>query len=473
MGLVGGGALSATGSPTAALDKVEAILRNPATYEMAAAIPAHSGNGRPRSYPAYAWVMFASLLSVWRSARQVEAELAHPEIWTFMRRIVPDRFPDDATMQLPEAPMARHHYSYVRDRYLRQPTVLADLGRLHREAAVSQARDMGLLDPDGPGSFTHPDLSRMLHADGKVITGLYRTKPGDVRVDERTGKVVRVRSELDAALHYEGDGEAVWGTKFGMVATRSSEGRVILDVEQVHAAGGEAAVAMTCFDRVLPLVPGALGVIYDTALRGTHHQRLLRQRGVVCVNRVAAAENRGGMRTGWKGVRIEKSVHVEDRTVTLADGTDRTVRLYAKAGAIGIAEFSENGESRFVRLKRKRIHRNPLKGGLFAWYQDYVLPPAYGGGTITVRLHANEEDVARGLNRTENVRAIPPGDPDFYRFTRGGTTPSRSTVCWRTHSSSGGRTASVARGSWLTFSEGVAREFPHARTLQASVPMTS
>jgi len=45
-----------------------------------------------------------------------------------------------------------------------------------------------------------------------------------------------------------------------------------------------------------------------------------------------------------------------------------------------------------------------------------ALPPAYGGGTITVRLHANDEDTARGLNRTENVRAIPPGDPDFYRL---------------------------------------------------------
>jgi hypothetical protein len=25
------------------------------------------------------------------------------------------------------------------------------------------------LDRDGPGSWTHPDLSRMLYADGKVI----------------------------------------------------------------------------------------------------------------------------------------------------------------------------------------------------------------------------------------------------------------------------------------------------------------
>ena len=33
-----------------------------------------------------------------------------------------------------------------------------------------------------------------------------------------------------------------------------------------------------------------------------------------------------------------------------------------------------------------------------------------------MRLHANDDDAARGLNRTENVRAIPPGDPDFHRL---------------------------------------------------------
>ncbi len=32
---------------------------------------------------------------------------------------------------------------------------------------------------------------------------------------------------------------------------------------------------------------------------------------------------------------------------------------------------------------------------------------------VTVRLHGNEEDAKRKLNRTENVRAIPPTDPDF------------------------------------------------------------
>jgi hypothetical protein len=44
-------------------------------------------------------------------------------------------------------------------------------------------------------------------------------------------------------------------------------------------------------------------------------------------------------------------------------------------------------------------------------------PPDWaGGGSVTVRLHGNAEDQERGLNRTENVRPIPPDDPDFARL---------------------------------------------------------
>jgi hypothetical protein len=55
------------------------------------------------------------------------------------------------------------------------------------------------------------------------------------------------------------------------------------------------------------------------------------------------------------------------------------------------------------------------------------LATSLGGGEITVRLHENEHDKARGLNRTENVRPIPQSDPEFAASTPGATTPSRST----------------------------------------------
>jgi hypothetical protein len=41
-----------------------------------------------------------------------------------------------------------------------------------------------------------------------------------------------------------------------------------------------------------------------------------------------------------------------------------------------------------------------------------------GEGTITVRLHSDDEGGRRRFNRTENVRPIPTTDPDFARLYR-------------------------------------------------------
>jgi hypothetical protein len=336
------------------------------------------------------YLVFGALLSVYRSGRQVEAELSHPMVWRLVRRIVRRRFPDDPSMHLPAAPMRRHHYLYARNRYLSRPEVLASLGELHRRISADQARELGLLDPKGPGSWTHPRLSRMLRADGKVVAPLYKAKPGDTRVDKTTGEIRVIRHERDARLHFEGDGEAAWGTKFVLVAARGEEvrSRVIIDVERVPEPGQEAAVAMACFTRLAPLVPGAQGVIYDTALRGVHHQVLLRELGLLPVNRVTAAVKGAKSPRRAEGRRVEKTVHIEDKQLTRPDGTKVTVRLFARAGAIGVLQVAVDGKQLFQELPRVRTHRTRDASGRYRWYNDYALPEDQGGGTITVRLQA-------------------------------------------------------------------------------------
>lgn len=404
----------------AALEKVEALLCNPAVFALADLIPDRPSEvgGRPRTYPTFMSLVYGALCSVWRSARQVEAELAHPIVWTFMRNLVAARFPGDLSKHLPAVPMRRHHFIYMRNRYLTDPTVLEAIGDLHRSIAAEQARATGLLEQDGGGSWTHPSLDRLLHADGKVVTPLFRAKPGDTRVDKRTGEIIPLRHEPDAALHFEGDGEAAWGTKFVMVAARGTdEGtRVILDIERVEKPGAEASVAMDCFRRLAPLVPGAQGVVYDTALRGVHHQELLRDLGLLPINRVAAAEKGARTPRRKEGRRVAKSVHVEDKLVTGHNGQAVSVSLYAQDGAIGIGRLTDRGQMVFEALRRVRTHRTRDKSRMYRWYNDYRLPQRMGGGTVTVRLHANDQDRTRRFNRTENVRPIPPSDPDFDRL---------------------------------------------------------
>lgn len=67
-------------------------------------------------------------------------------------------------------------------------------------------------------------------------------------------------------------------------------------------------------------------------------------------------------------------------------------------------------------LERIRTHRARSKAGTYRWYNDHQLPIDYGNGVLTIRLHGNDDDKKRRFNRTENVRPIPPSDPDFSRL---------------------------------------------------------
>jgi len=401
-----------------ALERVEALITNPALYAAATAVPERQPGegGRPRQFPVFMWLLFDALLSVYGSGRRVESELAHPVVWSRIREVVADQFPNDPSMWVGDRPMRRHHYLYGRTTYLTQPEILDEIADIHRTYAAQQARGVGLLDPDGAGSWTHPELSRVMYADGKVVTPLFKAQPGTKIVNKTTGEVRYPRAEHDAALHWEGTGETAWGCKYVIIAARGTQpnSRIILDADYVATPGGEAATAVTMFSRLAELTPGAQAVIYDGALRGVHHQTFLRDLGMLTVNRVTAQT---GVRnkSNVTRKRVEKLVFVETKTVT-TNNVPTDLQLFSRGGQIGLKDLTDTGEETFVVLDRVRTHRNPDKSGRYRWYNDYRLPVDHGGGTITVRLHSNDDDMRRKFNRTENVRPIPPGDADFARL---------------------------------------------------------
>jgi hypothetical protein len=211
--------------PPSSLEAVEAIVRDPSTYRIAEAIPGRFRTGRQRKYPAFMYIVFRDLISVFRSARQVEAELAYPTMWAFMSRLVKEIFPNDPSMWLPKDPMRRHHYRYGKEKFLKDAQGRDRVRNASRREAVETARELGLLDPDGPGSFTHPDLTRVLHGDAKVIPPADKARPGDTRVDKRTGEIKPARHDPDAGFHVEGDGNEAWGTKHVLLSVRSDDHR--------------------------------------------------------------------------------------------------------------------------------------------------------------------------------------------------------------------------------------------------------
>jgi hypothetical protein len=157
--------------------------------------------------------------------------------------------------------------------------------------------------------------------------------------------------------------------------------RRIVDSEpfRVPDPGSEASVAVSCFERLAAHVPGTQAIVYDTALRGVHHQKILRELGIVPVNMVAAAETFASKTLKRKIKRREKTVHVEDKDVRLPDGSTVTLRLFSEARAIGLMRPTEAGELEFAPLARKRTHRmKAADSGLYRWYNDYRLPEHIG-----------------------------------------------------------------------------------------------
>src|SRR5260370_9899826 len=86
------------------------------------------------------YLVFEALISVYSSARQVEAEISHKVVWKLMRRTVKKVFPDDESMRLPSRPMRRHHYLYGRNRFLSNPAGLAGPSTPHRGGPAGAAR---------------------------------------------------------------------------------------------------------------------------------------------------------------------------------------------------------------------------------------------------------------------------------------------------------------------------------------------
>ncbi len=134
------------------------------------------------------------------------------------------------------------------------------------------------------------------------------------------------------------------------------------------------ARAIDCFTRLAPHIPGAQGVIYDTALRGVHHQHLLRELGLLPINRVTAAKA-SPKKPRRNERRVEKNVHLEDKTITLADGTpphaSRSTRPAARSAS---ASSPTPATYTSCALPRIRTHRNAGKNGRYRWYNDYQLP---------------------------------------------------------------------------------------------------
>jgi hypothetical protein len=397
-----------------AFERIEALFGNEELYALADAVSELSPEvgGRPRDYPAFMYLAFGAFRDVYMSARAAEAELSHPTIWRHIQEVVRARFPDQPDQWLPDKPMRRHHWLYINRRYLADPDLAALHRQIHEEHACAQTLELGLCGVDGGGSLDHPDVRRSLFGDGKVTTPVFKAKRGATKTDKATGEVRPVRADPDAESHVVGSGAQVHGVKFAFVAARGEDhhARMILSYGYVRG-GQEAAVAVDCLNRVLPRLPGTQAVIYDGAFHGVHINELIRNHGVIPIVPGTAAS--GGKHAGT--TRVERTKQLGQGMITRSDGRHESCQLWSDGGALRLATMAEDGSVVLIPVKRIKLEQRG-KPGAYRLYGVYQIPADEGGGTLRVAHYQTAEDRKRGLNRTEHLRPMPPGDADYERL---------------------------------------------------------
>jgi hypothetical protein len=407
------------------LERIAAVFSNPDLYTIADDLVPRdpTKGGHPRVFPEYLFFAYDCLADIYTSARAVATALKGPHVWAYIRWLVTQQCPDDPAKWLPESPPSRTWYIKRCNRIGDGP--LEVLRARFRDSGIGVAHEIGLLDPDGPGSPAHPDASRMIYHDGKAIRQLFNGAPGDTREvklrDPETGEIRveerPVRADPDAKVHITGDHRQVHGCKFWHAEARGDDPftRVTLAVDHVPGVKGqnnsEPDIAVKNLLDLLPRVLGAIGTISDTAFRGTHIDALQRAAGRVIVAPVAAQEVDPKTKD-----RTEKARYLRTVTFSYDDGTTEGVDIWTSGGRLGQQVYTDDGTPMLVPLARVANLTRPNDDGTFRTYVQYRVPCPRGGAPKRMTEATYQRQLDGDFNRPENIRQIPPGDPDYTRL---------------------------------------------------------
>ena len=412
-------------------EQIDAVFTHRALYELGALIPARQPTGRPAEHPPWLLLAYGVLARVFRSGAKIEAELAQPDTWARVCASVEQMTTAHPDLDIPAAgrrPPTWDAWKHARNHYFTDPDVLAALRQRFTELAVAQARDLGLLDPAGPGSLCHPDRSRVVYGDGTVVRPMYKPPAATRAVDAKTGQVSITyrdgdgkpidkparRFDPDAADHHGHTGP-VHGQNFvGLYARGDApHQRVVLAVDRVPAPGGEADTAVALVKQLHEVAgAGIQAVVYDGAMRGVHLDELMTRCGVVVINKV-----HGSLKTARRKGKHDRN----PRWFTLGtwehdtDTASCTHTLAAVDGAVSEVGLDDAGKTVVLhRLERRQVKRPRRGTGAYHFNVAYEIPCQYGDFLAWITPHGEPGDTEH--RRADATRVIAEGEPDFTRI---------------------------------------------------------
>ncbi len=436
-------------------EQVEAVFRLPALYRLGELITQRPAVGRPAAHPGYLLLGYGVLARVYRSGARVERELAEPATWDLVRRVVAETLPaleGQLEHGLPPLPGRTapnwSAWKNARNRHLSDPDILDELRHRFTEEAVAQAREMGLLDPKGPGSWCHPDRSNVVYGDGTVIRPLYREPAARRERDPKTGEDVVVYLDPDGnpipaptrrfdpdAADFHGHTGSVHGQNYVNLYVRGEQPhqRVVLSVGRVEAPGREAETAVALIKHLCDVAgDGIKAVAYDGAFRGTHIDDLAVTCGLLTINKVAQQPSPRGTAptTTPAGQKDSQRRRAGKRSAASAKwfvlglwehlGPDGPCshQVAAVAGAVSETGLDDAGQA-YVRhrLERRQVKRVRRSSGRWHFSVAYAVPcPHADGGSFLAWICPHSTEIDTSTRTAENVRVIAAGEADFARL---------------------------------------------------------
>lgn len=415
--------------------RLSALINSRTLYEIGTAIePEAAPVGRPATNPAYAVLFLAVLGRLSRSTVRAETDLAHANTWTTVRHRMINAIHHHG-LDIPNpgrTPPAWHHWRRLRDNHLTTDHGLAALSRAFTTSAVTLAHDIGLLDPKGPGSFTHPDRSRVLYGDGTTVRPIYKP-PTAIRTTDDHGQPITLYPDLSTGelLHtpprrfdpdtaeFHGHAGPVHGHSYVTFQARGPQpyARVILAARHVSAPGQEANTALAVLkDLHRHVGNGAQVVVYDGAFRGIHIDQIMRECGWITIaptqkhrtpiDPEAPAAIRlpnGTLARGYLLAPVTHTTPTGTCTHTLATVNGRAVEI----------DLNIDGDPVVIReTTRGPIKRSPRKSGNYHFNAGITIHCPDEPFTTWLSPHATADTP----NQPERLRLIPEGDVDWTRI---------------------------------------------------------
>ncbi|GAA4722356.1 hypothetical protein GCM10025782_20390 [Pedococcus ginsenosidimutans] len=417
--------------PLTTNEKISAIFSHPALYELGRLVPAKSPVGRPAHHPGYLLLGYGVLARLYRSGIRVQTELSDASTWTVVQDAVATmaQARPELVDRLPGArPPSWESFRYARDRYLSDPEVLDQMQDLFTEFAVAQARELGLLNPTGPGSLSRPDRSRVVYGDGTVVRPLYRPPAATRTTSPGTGKTTITyltpdgqptqaptrRFDPDAA-DYHGHTGSVHGQNFVALYARGDNAhqRVVLAVDRVPRPGLEADTAVKAIKRLHAVAgAGIQAIVYDGAMRGVHIDDLMTHQGLLVINKVHASAKTAARR--GKHAATPRWFALGAWEHDAPDGPC-THTLGAIDGAVSEVGLDEAGQPVVLsRLDRRQVKRPRRASGKYHFSVAYEVPCPASPFLAWVTPHGEPGDTNH--RRADAVRVIAEGEDDFTRL---------------------------------------------------------